>query len=362
MQAIGNLLGAASHAIGRGDVDKSRDLIDTAQKATHAMRSSFNAVLELSRLECGAIAAEYSSFDLTELVNESVFALRPLSEPRGVTIRLRLRPGRVLAVRSDRQLLGRVLCNLLSNAIKYSDPGKPGGAVVVVGVVGLGCHCRVDIVDNGIGIPEALQREVFKPFFQADNPGRDRDRGLGLGLAIVESILGLLSRHTLRLRSRAGVGTRFSVGVPVAAHDEAITAPPAAAAAIDVEDVAGLYVLYVEDDRLVRQSTEALLREYRVLCEPAGSLAELEALLPGLERMPDLVLTDYTLSGGHTARDVVRAVAAEFDAALPVIVLTGESESLALGPELERAVVLRKPVASAALLARIRALCGGGGA
>jgi DNA-binding response OmpR family regulator len=124
--------------------------------------------------------------------------------------------------------------------------------------------------------------------------------------------------------------------------------------------VAGLYVLCVEDDRLVRQSTEALLREYRVLCEPVGSLAELQALLPGLERMPDLVLTDYTLSGGHTARDVVRAVAAEFGEALPVIVLTGESESLALGPELEHAVVLRKPVASAALLARIRALCGGG--
>jgi signal transduction histidine kinase/CheY-like chemotaxis protein len=360
MQAIGNLLGAASHAIGRGDVDKSRDLIDTAQKATHAMRSSFNAVLELSRLESGAIAAEYSSFDLAELVNESVFALRPLSEARGVAIRLRLpqRPGRVLAVRSDRQLLGRVLCNLLSNAIKYGDPSRPGGAVVVVGVVGLGCHCRVDIVDNGIGIPDELQRQVFKPFFQADNPGRDRDRGLGLGLAIVDSILTLLARHTLRLRSSVGVGSRFSVGVPVAAADEAITAPPPAAAAVDPNDVAGLYVLYVEDDRLVRQSTEALLREYRVLCEPAGSIAELEALLPGLERMPDLVLTDFTLSAVHTARDVVRAVAVEFDRALPVIVLTGESEALALGPELEHAVVLRKPVASATLLTQIRVLCG----
>ncbi len=361
MQAIGNLLGAASHAIGRGDIDKSRDLIDTAQKAAHVMRRSFNAVLELSRLESGAIAAEYSSFDLAELVTECVFALRPLSEARGIAIRLRLprRPGRVLAVRSDRQLLGRVLCNLLSNAIKYGDPSKPGGAVVVVGVVGLGCHCRIDVVDNGIGIADEQQRQVFKPFYQADNPGRDRDRGLGLGLAIVDSILTLLSRHTLRLRSRVGVGSRFSVGVPVAAPDEAIMAPPPAVLAVDPRDVAGLYVLYVEDDRLVRQSTAALLREYRVLCEPAGSIAELEALLPGLERMPDLVLTDFTLSAGHTARDVVRAVAAEFGEPLPVIVLTGESEALALGPELEHAVVLRKPVASATLLAQIRALCGG---
>ncbi|NVM77648.1 signal transduction histidine kinase/CheY-like chemotaxis protein [Duganella sp. SG902] len=358
MQAIGNLLGAAAHAIGRGDIGKSSELIDTAQKATNVMRSSFNAVLELSRLECGAITAEYSSFDLAELVSETVFALRPLSEARSVSIRLRLRAGRPLIVRSDRQLLGRVLSNLLTNAIKYSEPARPGGAAVVVGVVALGCHCRVDIVDNGVGIAPELQQKIFKPFFQADNPGRDRERGIGLGLTIVDSILGLLERHTLSLRSTPGAGSRFLVRVPVAGEHEPVTPALAAAPATSPDDVAGLYLLYVEDDRLVRRSTEALLREYRVLCEAAASLAELEALLPGLERMPDLVLTDYTLPAGRTARDVVRAVREEFDASLPVIVLTGESEALTLDGELEGATILRKPVDAATLLARIRALCG----
>ncbi|WP_343732529.1 ATP-binding protein [Duganella sp.] len=358
MQAIGNLLGAAAHALGRGDVGKGSELIGTAQKATNVMRSSFNAVLELSRLESGAITAEYSSFDLAELVSETVFALRPLSEARGVAIRLRLRAGRTLIVRSDRQLLGRVLSNLLTNAIKYSEPSRPGGAVVVVGVVSLGCHCRVDIIDNGVGIAPELQEKIFRPFFQADNPGRDRERGIGLGLTIVDSILGLLARHTLSLRSEAGIGSRFLVRVPVAGAHEPVTPPPLAVPPTSPDEVAGLYLLYIEDDRLVRRSTEALLREYRVLCESAASLAELEALLPGLERMPDLVLTDYMLPGGRTARDVVRAVRQEFDASLPVIVLTGESGSLTLDGELAGATLLRKPLEAAALLAQIRALCG----
>lgn len=361
MQAIGNLLGAASHALDRGDVAKGRELIDTTQKATNAMRSSFNAVLELSRLECGAIVAEYGSFDLGELVAETVLALRPLSEPRNVTIRLRLPAGRARVVRSDRQLLARVLSNLLSNAIKYSDPARAGGSVVVVGVVTLRQHCRVDIVDNGVGIPDALQKAVFKPFFQVDNPGRDRNRGIGLGLSIVASTLTLLERHALAMRSRAGAGSRFSVSVPRAGAGE-VPVPVAAAVPVTAAaEVAGLYVLYVEDDGLVRQSTEVLLREYGVLYESVGSLAELEALLPGLERMPDLVLTDYSLPDGRTARDVVRAVAREFDAALPVIVLTGESARVSLKDELENARLLRKPVGSAALLATIRAACGDGG-
>jgi signal transduction histidine kinase/CheY-like chemotaxis protein len=357
MQAIGNLLGAASHALDRGDVAKGRELIDTTQKATNAMRSSFNAVLELSRLECGAIVAEYRSFDLGELVSETVLALRPLSEPRNVTIRVRLPCGGGPYVRSDRQMLGRVLANLLSNAIKYSDPSRPGGGAVVVGVVRLGCHCRVDIVDNGVGIPDALQKQVFKPFFQVDNPNRDRNRGIGLGLSIVASSLALLERHSLKLRSQAGVGSRFSVTVPCATAVD-VPAPVAAPAPVTAaDDVAGLYVLYVEDDGLVRQSTELLLREYRVLYESVGSLAELEALLPGLERMPDLVLTDYSLPNGRTARDVVRMVTGEFDTALPVIVLTGESARVTLADELEHATLLRKPVASATLLATIRAVC-----
>ncbi|PQO96481.1 hypothetical protein C5614_15300 [Massilia phosphatilytica] len=358
MQAIGNLLGAARHALDRGDVDKGRELIGTMHQATNAMRSSFDAVLDLSRLESGAIVADYGTFDLGELVAETVLALRPLSEPRAVAIRLRLPAGRALAVRSDRQMLARVLANLLSNAIKYSDPGRRGGAVVVAGVVRLRHHCRVDIVDNGVGIPPALQKDVFKPFFQVDNQGRDRNRGIGLGLSIVASSLALLERHSLKLRSQAGAGSRFSVSVPRAAAGD-VPAPLAAPApAMAAADVAGLYVLYVEDDGLVRQSTELLLREYGVCYESVGSLAELEALLPGLERMPDLVLTDYALPDGRTARDVVRLVTREFDTALPVIVLTGESAAMTLADGLEQATVLRKPVVAATLLATIRAASG----
>lgn len=358
MQAIGNLLAAARHALDRGDVDKGHALIGTMQQAIDAMRSSFDAVLDLSRLESGAIVADYGVFDLGALVAETVRALRPLGTPHAVTIRLRLRAGQHLPVYSDRQMLARVLANLLSNAIKYGDPGRPGGAVVLVGVVRLRHHCRIDIVDNGVGIPAALQKDIFKPFFQVDNQGRDRNRGIGLGLSIVASSLALLERHSLKLRSRPGAGSRFSVSVPRAAAGIAAAPVAAPVRATAAADVAGLYVLYVEDDALVRQSTGLLLREYGVRYEAVGSLAELETLLPGLERMPDLVLTDYVLSDGRTARDVMRMVAREFETTLPVIVLTGENVALTLADGLEYATVMRKPVAAATLLAAIRTACG----
>ena len=89
--------------------------------------------------------------------------------------------------------------------------------------------------------------------------------------------------------------------------------------------MAGIYVLFVEDDVLVRTSTEALFREYGILFESSKSFEELQAILPTLERMPDVLLTDFALSKTRTAIDVIAAVAAEFECAIPTIVLTGDS-------------------------------------
>ena len=368
MQAIGSLLGAAAHAAARGDAERTGALLGLACQAGDAMRGAFNAVLELSRLECGMVAAEDEAFDLAELVAEMVQALRPLSEPRGVVVRLRLpaRQGPVL-VRSDRQLLGRVLRNLLSNAIKFSEPGRPGGARVLVRVVGAGRDCRVDIVDNGPGIPAGLQRQVFKPFFQADNPGRERARGIGLGLTIVASILALLPRHRLELRSVAGAGTRARLGVPGASARQALALAQRRRAGPDCGDLAGLYVLQVARGEGDRREAAAALGACGVLCDSAGSLAELARLLPGIERMPDLILSDDVLADGM-AEGVRRAVSAEFGAAPPLIVVCAagtwarqalrQATTEASDPAGRPAALLCRPLPPKVLLAAVRLHCG----
>lgn len=353
MQALTTLLGAARHALGRGDVAKSAELLGLADDASRLTRSSFNAVLEISRLESGFVSAEYSDFDLGALVEEAAAACLPMAEERGVEVRCRWRRDRPVYVRSDRHLLARIISNLVSNAIKYSDPAKR--QIVIVGIVGFSNRARIDVVDNGVGIAEKDWPKVFQPFVQLGNPERDREKGVGLGLSIVNAILPLLSEHRLDMRSAAGKGTRFSLEVPrvdAADADDPARATGAAAS----PDLAGTYLLYVEDDPLVRRATAALFETNQILFESYGSYRELEAALPTLERVPDLLVTDYRLPEGRTARDVVKAAARQFETQVPVLVVTGEMTSFRRGTWLGSGKVLRKPVAPESLIAEISAL------
>ncbi|MEA3040972.1 MAG: two-component system, sensor histidine kinase [Sphingomonadales bacterium] len=354
MQALTTLLAAARHALERGDRAKSTELLALADDASRLTRTSFNAVLEVSRLESGFVAADYSVFDLGALVHEAVAPCLTFATERGIEVRLRMPRSRVL-VRSDPHLLSRIVGNLVSNAIKYDDPAKERRAVVI-GIVALGSRARIDVVDNGVGIAEADWPKVFQPFVQLGNPERDREKGVGLGLSIVNAIMPLLSEHRLDMRSRQGKGTRFSLEVPLAGEDAAAADATPAATGDAAPDVAGIYVLYVEDDPLVRRATAALFESREILYEAYASFAELAAALPSLERTPDLVITDYRLPDGRTARDVARATARAFDSTLPLLVVTGEMGAIGGGKWLGSGRVLRKPVAAEMLVAQISAL------
>ena len=353
MQALSNLLEAAQHASNRQDHDTSGKLLADAQTALRLARGSFNAVLDISRLESGFVQAEYSSFQVDDFVAEVIAPLRVTASERGITLRTHFGTTKTI-VRSDPHLLSRVLTNLIGNAIKYSDPLK-AKPVVLIGIVSLPNRARIDIIDNGIGIPSRHWGDVFKPFFQLGNAERDREKGLGLGLSIVKSIMQLLKEHRIDMRSIEGQGTRFSLDIPRSddARERMVAKEPQQTAIL--KDVNGLYVIYVEDDALVRASTEALFEEYRILYEAVGSMQELKERLPLIERLPDVIISDHRLPGGWTAKDVSQIVSGHLRATIPVVIITGEVMTHAM--ELGGAQVLAKPVAPEALLAAIAASC-----
>ncbi len=356
MQAMTNLLGAARHAIEQGDAERCREVLMLAQDAARLTRTSFNAVLDISRLESGFVEAELADFDLRALIEEAAAPLLPFAEERGVDVRVRWRGDGPIAVRSDRHLLGRIVGNLLSNGIKYSDPAREDRAVLI-GVVRLPGRVRIDIVDNGIGIDEPDWARVFNPFVQVGNDERDRDKGVGLGLSIVNAIIPLLTEHRLDMRSRRGRGTRFSLELPYSRRAPDALPRVEATRPPGPMDLSGFYVLYVEDDALVRRSATALFDTLDLRYEAYASFAELEAELPTLERVPDIVISDYRLPDGRTAEDVMRATRAAFDADPPLIVVTGEMQALDGAAWLGSGRVLRKPVSPDTLVAEISALC-----
>src|SRR5205814_3418335 len=135
------------------------------------------ALLDISRLDTGALRPEIVSFRIDELFRQLEVEYAPLAQEKG--LQLDFVPCS-LGVRSDRRLLRRLLQNLVSNAVKYTPKGR-----VLIGCRRHGGKLRIGIYDTGIGIPKSKQRAIFQEFHRLEQ-GAKVARGLGLGMSIVE--------------------------------------------------------------------------------------------------------------------------------------------------------------------------------
>ncbi len=355
IQAIGNALEPGRRALAQYDFEKARSMFELAASATQLMREQLTGVLEISRLESGFVSAELSTFDLVPLIEDVFSQLANFARRHDVLLRSGTLPGPVI-VFGDRHFMGRILLNLVSNGIKYHDPERPGQRWVEVRLTLRGDAVLITIEDNGVGIEETLisSEAIFKPFFQVDNRHRESEKGVGLGLSIVQAMLALMPEHRLSVRSQVGAGTCMTLQAPRGRPGQ--RPPEILSPSMVLDDglgeaalaaLVGCYVLYVEDDDLVRTSTSALLEAYGILHDAFESCAGLQAALPTIERVPDFLLTDYRLPDGATAHDVVGAVRDEFGP-VPALVITGEvlDEDALPGDWM----LLRKPLSTAQLL------------
>ena len=173
----------------RGDGEEAR-LIGNIDASLEAVEDILAALLEISRLDAGAMKPEIAASGSTTLLRRSSSTSRRSPAARAS---ISFSSPCSLTVRSDRRLLRRLLQNLVSNAIKYTRTGR-----VLVGCRRRGARLRIDVYDTGIGIPPDEQRAVFVEFRRLE-PGAKEARGLGLGLSIVERIARVLD-HPLRSR------------------------------------------------------------------------------------------------------------------------------------------------------------------
>ncbi|WP_322044179.1 hybrid sensor histidine kinase/response regulator [Paraburkholderia sp. J67] len=355
MHALNLFLAAADEALKARDIDASSRLIGDARKASVLTARLFNGVLDLSKLESGHVNPVYTSVDLSRVIDETVEQFASFAASRGVALRYGRALQRPAWVRTDADWIPRVLSNLIANGIKYADPSKAGRSAVIIGLVRMPNYVRIDVLDNGIGIASEHWDAIFQPFVQIGNPERDREKGLGLGLSIVNAVVALLEGHRLELKSVEGRGSRFSVRMPVA---DQLTFPDLAISPVEstslpsASSLRGLYVLLIEDDSLVRASMEALFARWGVLFDSVRTVAAFDELLQTIERVPDLIISDYRLPEGATAHDVVKLQGEHFSRPVPCLVVTGEAGISMQGTLPERSV-LSKPLAADTLIARM---------
>lgn len=307
----------------------------------------FNALLDISKLEAGALSPSISAFRAGSVLARIEAHFGPAARDKG--LHFAVVPSSQW-VSSDPILLERILINLVSNAVRYTSQGGI--------VVGCRAHCgrlRIDVCDTGVGIPAEQQGSIFTEFYRGSSSSMAGE-GLGLGLAIVERLCALLG-HPIELVSAPGKGSRFSITLPLA-QPAADDIEPARAAAPGRDPLAHRLCVVIDDDELILEATSRLFRSWG--CDVVAVASPQAALLELDGRRPDLIVSDYRLRHGGNGLDAIGAIRAAAGLEVPAFIVSGD-----LAAELDATVrghdmqLLHKPLSPMALRAMATRLVAG---
>ena len=335
------------------------ELIDVVIRAAKVMRNQVSGLLDLSRLESGFIRPQPERIRLRAFIKPLLDPLETFSRDLGVEMEVFPDEGEAVHVCSDPNLLRQILTNLISNAVKYADPAKAPHCKVSISWRIQAHQVCITVADNGVGIdPQHLaDRAIFQPFFQINNTLSEGEKGVGLGLSIVSAALALMPDHAIGVESCPGEGSTFTLTVPRADGPTDAGEILALQQESELTDLAGKYVVLVDDDLLIRRSIVALFDHHNILHDEFCSAADLASRMATLERLPDVLLSDYRLPDNKTALDVM-ALMSEVWPHVPTVVVTGDAAAAATLSERSDVVgVLHKPVSPTELLYQLGRAC-----
>jgi CheY-like chemotaxis protein/anti-sigma regulatory factor (Ser/Thr protein kinase) len=267
------------------------DKVGQIESAGWHLLELINDVLDLSRIEAGALGTSAEPVELGALINDTLPMVQALAHSRGVTLALPEGVAHGAWVLADRRRLKQVLANLLSNAVKYN---RPGGHVTVVVGPAAGGRLNMAVSDTGRGFDAAELQQLYQPFTRFERSG-DAIEGTGIGLVITKRLVELMGGE-LRVESVAGAGSVFHVVLPAAQRPAPSATAPATLPADPPPADTPRRLLYVEDN----PSNVDLLRQVLTL-RPHYSLAVAGDGLAGLAMARaqafDLAIIDIDLPG-----------------------------------------------------------------
>ncbi|OCP05066.1 MULTISPECIES: PAS domain-containing hybrid sensor histidine kinase/response regulator [unclassified Ensifer] len=323
-----------------GDSDNST-LVENIDSSLESVEAILGAVLDISRLDTGAMKARVQSVPLNDLLRRIETDFAPMA--RAKDLELVVMPTS-LVVRSDPNLLRRVVQNLVSNAIKYTLTGK-----VLVGVRRRGAMATIEVLDSGIGIPSSKFRTVFKEFARLDEGARTAS-GLGLGLSIVDRISRVLN-HPVGLQSTPGKGTGFKVTLPLDANaGERVAVRPVAPSKAS-EALNGLRVLCIDNEPRILEGMRVLLSGWGCIVSTVESISACAEIEGQPSERPHAIIADYHLDDG-SGIEAIAKLRAHFGEAIPALLVTADrSPEVRAAAERDGVAVQNKPVRPAAMRA-----------
>jgi Na+/proline symporter/signal transduction histidine kinase len=315
-------------------------LVENIDDSLEAIEEILGALLDISRLDAGAMTPSITSFKMSDLMRSLEIEFAPIA--RAKRLKLTFVPCS-LPVESDRLMLRRLLQNLISNAIKYTPRGR-----VLIGCRRHGQSLQIGVYDTGVGIPVLKRGEIFKEFHRLEQGARIA-RGLGLGLSIVERLARVLN-HGIALDATSRGGSVFSVMVPTA---KAInyTAAVTTATPLSRTPMSGSLIVCIENDAAILDGMRTLLKAWNAeviaVADPDAAIEAIEAAA----RPVTGLLVDYHLDRGNGVA-AIRDIRRRFGETIPAILITADrSPHVRAAARDENIAVLNKPVKPASLRA-----------
>lgn len=318
------------------------------QQALHSAEHLLKDLIEISKLDSGNIAANIQEFSLAELMQQLHHEFSALANNKNIHL------STVFChklVKTDRTMLRRVLQNFLSNAVKHANTKK-----ILFGCRRQGKQLYIQIIDQGDGIPQEKQQQIFQEFVQlkADEIAVE---GHGLGLAIVNRIL-KITELPLILKSVIGRGCCFGIKVPLA-QTQTITSKPE----LSINDLVkpnkllGLQVICIDNEPDILDGMYALLTSWGykdIICSLDGDLSQQQGF--NAENI-GLILADYHLEDNKTGVQAINQLRAEATWDVPSVVISADqSEQLKAEVRENELFLLNKPLKPLALRALLNRL------
>lgn len=341
VQALSLLNGALRRTV---KDERALEMIVSQENSLTAMTNLLNSLLDISRLDAGAVSPEFEEFPMQRLVDRLSAEFARQARHKGLEFSA---TSCHATVRSDPNLLGEIVQNFVSNAIRYTETGE-----VRLTCDRVGDRCRIQVEDTGIGVEKDQLEMIFQEFHQCQSP-RGNKEGFGLGLAIVRRLADLLG-HEISVQSEPGRGSCFSVSVPVVDISVAHADDDEPGDTVVDASVSGLIVL-IEDDVNVANAWGLLLEAegYRVAI--AASATDARAIIEHLEDAPVLVISDFHLLDGSTGVEAVGDIRRYYNKNIPAFVVSGDTSKVVKDARhVENCTLMSKPVNTGRLLAAAR--------
>ena len=321
------IIGFTNIALHQNTVSDIHDSLEKVQKSSNHLLSLLNDVLDFSRIESGKVIVSPEPVDITQLTDNVQAIMNGLLYNRDLKFEVHRERPKNPYVLADVTRIREVLVNLLGNAVKFT---KDGGKITLdissyPGTDEKHIIIRYVVQDNGIGMSEEFQKELFKPFSQEDNANaRTKYKGTGLGMAITKKYIDMMG-GSIAVESKKGVGTTFTVEIPLELTEQVIQSKQPLH-----RDLTGVHVLMAEDNDLNAELATIMLEDAGMTVTRASDGKEVVNLFKNHPRDTyDLILMDIMMPNmdGHQATKAIRAMGIErLDAVrIPIIALSANA-------------------------------------